>query len=187
MSISYLVDRMRGHVDSPLNDAEPPSMPPDTERPLRLRLSTSIGHGVLDGAWWPYTRDLAREAVDLVDHFPAAVASLSRLLYSTPDWDKGSPRRVKAARIFVNLGSFPHDDTHKIMARTADGGLNHRVLHLLVVPPEWDERAAAHVMRIAAQPTNLKSAAAILSESEDLPRAHLLSHWDDDGRSESLS
>jgi hypothetical protein len=36
-------------------------------RPLRLRLSPSIGKGALDGAWWPYSRDLSAEALDLVD------------------------------------------------------------------------------------------------------------------------
>jgi hypothetical protein len=56
-----------------------------------------------------------------------------------------------------------------------------RVLQLLVVPPEWDDRGARHAMRIAAMPSNVKSAATILSESEDQHRAGLLSHRDDDG------
>ena len=33
-------------------------------RPLRLRLSPSIGRGALDGAWWPFSRDLTAEALD---------------------------------------------------------------------------------------------------------------------------
>jgi hypothetical protein len=36
-------------------------------------------------------------------------------------------------------------------------------------------------MRIAAMPSNVKSAATILSELEDQHRTGLLSHWDDDG------
>jgi Family of unknown function (DUF5994) len=36
-------------------------------RPLRLRLSPSIGKGARGGAWWPYSRDLSAEALDLVD------------------------------------------------------------------------------------------------------------------------
>jgi hypothetical protein len=56
-----------------------------------------------------------------------------------------------------------------------------RVLQLLVAPPEWDERAAWHAMRIAAMPSNVKSAATILTESEDQHRVGLLAHWDDDG------
>jgi hypothetical protein len=52
---------------------------------------------------------------------------------------------------------------------------------LLVVPPEWDERAARHAMRIAAMPPKVKSAATIFTESGDQDRAGLLAHWDDDG------
>jgi hypothetical protein len=37
------------------------------------------------------------------------------------------------------------------------------VLQLLVVPPEWDDRAARHAMRIAAMPSNVKSAATTVS------------------------
>ena len=36
-------------------------------------------------------------------------------------------------------------------------------------------------MRIAAIPSNVKSAATSLGESEDQHQAGLLSHWDDDG------
>lgn len=50
------------------------------------------------------------------------------------------------------------------------------VLQLLVVPPEWDDRAAWHAMRIAVMPSNVKSAVTILSESEDQDRAGLLAH-----------
>ena len=33
-------------------------------RPLRLRLSPSIGQGALDGAWWPSSRDLTAEGLE---------------------------------------------------------------------------------------------------------------------------
>lgn len=149
----------------------------ELRRPLRLVLSPELGRGALDGAWWPYSRDLAREAVDLVDRAPAPFGRIWRVLYSTPDWEP-CPRRVKAADTFVSLGSFPHDDTHLVMLK---GVASSRVLRLLVVPPEWGERTARHAMRIAATPSNVMSAATILSESVDLLLAGLLFHWDDDG------
>jgi hypothetical protein len=148
-------------------------------RPLRLRLSPSIGKGALDGAWWPYSRDLSAEALDLVDHFPASFDRICRVVYSTPDWD-APPRRIKAADVFVSLASFPRDNTHLVLLKSV-AAYRPRVLQLLVVPPEWDDRGARHAMRIAAMPSNVKSAATILSESEDQHRAGLLSHWDDDG------
>lgn len=169
--VDPLTTRLPGPTASP---------PPQVElrrRPLRLRLSPEIGRGALDGAWWPYSRDLATEAVGLVDHFPASFDRIFRVVYSTPDWEP-APRRVRAAKVFVNLGSFPRDDTHLVLLKSVSSP---RVLRLLVVPPEWGEQTAMHAMRIAATHTNAKSAAAILSESVDLLLAGLLAHWDGGG------
>ena len=138
-------------------------------------MSSSVGTGALDGAWWPYGQDLRTEAVDLADHFPSSLGRVVRLLYSASDWTSG-PGRVRAARAFVTLASFPHDDTHRVLLRT-DG--DRRVIQLLVVPTNWDERAARHAMRIAANPANRKSTATILTGSRNQPRSGL-AHWDDD-------
>jgi hypothetical protein len=54
-------------------------------------------------------------------------------------------------------------------------------MHPLIVAPKWDDRGAWHALWIAAMPSNVKSAATILCESEDRDRAGLLAHWDDDG------
>jgi hypothetical protein len=172
----------------PLDRVEPSALPVDSDLQdsrivdgaLRLRLSPLIGRGALDGAWWPRSRDLSVEAVDLVDHFPMDFDRICRVVYSTPDWGACS-RRVRAVRGFVNLGSFPRDDTHLVMLMSVAAAYRPRPLLLLVVPPAWDDRAAHHAMRIAAMPSNLKSAETIVRESEDLCRAGLLSHWDDDG------
>jgi hypothetical protein len=143
-------------------------------RSLRLRLSPSIGKRALDGAWWPFSRDLTVEALDLVDHFPAAFDRIRRVVYSTPDWD-AAPPRIKTADVFVSLASFPRDETHRVSEGVARPG----VLQLRAVPPEWDDRAARHAMRIAAMQSNVKSAATILSESEGQDRAGLSAHRDD--------
>jgi hypothetical protein len=146
-------------------------------RPLRLRLSPSIGQGALDGAWWPFSRDLTAEAVGPGEPFPGVVRPDSQRRVLHPDWD-AAPPRIKAAEVFVSLASFPREDTHRfLLISVARSG----VLQLLVVPPEWDDRVARHAMRNAAMPSNVKSAATILSESEDQDRAGLLAHWDDDG------
>ena len=60
------------------------------------------------------------------------------------------------------------------MVRSVASAYRPCVLKLLVVPPEWGEQTARHAMRIAATPTNVKSAATILSESVDLLLAGLL-------------
>jgi hypothetical protein len=96
-----------------------------------------------------------------------------------PDWD-AAPRRIKAADVFLSLASFPRDDTHRVLLKSV-AAYRPRVLQLLLVPPECGDRGARPAMRIAAMPSNVKSAATILSESEDQHRVGLLSHWDDDG------
>ena len=146
------------------------SAPSAGDRQLRLVLSPSIGSGALDGAWWPYGQDLRAEAVDLANHFPASLGRIVRLLYSAADWTSG-PGRVRAANSFVTLASFPYDDTKRVLLRTDP---SRRIVQLFVVPPGWDHRAARHAMRIAATPANNKSAATILTESDNQPT---LNYW----------
>jgi hypothetical protein len=147
------------------------------DRQLRLLLSSSIGRGALDGAWWPYGHDLHDEAVDLAKHFPLSLGRIVRLIYSAADWTSG-PGRLKIDNGFVTLASFPHDNTSRALLLTNRG---RRIIQLLVVPPEWEDRPARRAMRIAATPTNNKSATTILTESDDQLRPGLLAHWDDDG------
>ena len=146
-------------------------------RPLRLRLAAEIGRGMLDGAWWPYGRDLAIEVPDLRKHFPSMLGRLSRVVYSPPDWALNRRRRIQAEEEFVSIGSFPCDQAHLVVLRSVSPRVS-RILRLLVVPPEWDERAARYAMRAAAGPGNAASGAALLDESRDLLLAGLLPHHD---------
>jgi hypothetical protein len=125
---------------------------PDPARvPLRLSLSESPSPGEVAGAWWPQSRDLQVEAADLIDHLPASVGYVNRLLFSRPDWDdcvvggRGT-RRVHAARGPVKVGSFPADDTSEMVLALASG----KRLRLLVVPPATDAAEADRLMRRAA-------------------------------------
>ena len=181
MSVSELVARPNDRTfPTPITLPAPRrTNAPVEKHPLRLQLSTSIGRGALDGAWWPYSRDLAVEAVELVDHFPAGFDRICHVAYSTPDWDVGR-RRLTATKGIVRLGSFPHDDTHRVILVGVSASAG-EILQLLVVPFDWDARSARHAMRTAADPTNSKSAATILLESQDQDRAAPLLHWDDDG------
>ena len=147
------------------------------DRQLRLMLSPSIGRGVLDGAWWPYGHDLHAEAVGLAKYFPLTLGRIVRLIYSAADWTSG-PGRLKIGNGSVTLASFRHDNASRALLLTHRG---RRVIQLLVVPPEWENRPARHAMRIAATPTNHKSATTILTESDHQLRPGLRAHWDDDG------
>ena len=149
---------------------------PQPRGPLRLQLAPSFGGGALDGAWWPYGRDLRTEALDLVNHFPRSAGRIFRVNYSAPDWATG-PGRIRADEVFVTLSAFPGDDTHRVLLSTLGG---RQVIQLLVVPPESESRMARHVMGIAAALTNNRSAANILAEPDDPLRTGLLEHWEDD-------
>jgi hypothetical protein len=121
--------------------------------PLRISLRESPPPGEVVGAWWPQSRDLQVEAADLIDHLPASVGYVNRLLFSRPDWDdcvergRGT-RRVHAARGPVKVGSFPGDDTGEMVLALASG----KRVRLLVVPPATDVAEADRLMGGAATP-----------------------------------
>ena len=151
--------------------------PATAPAPLRLVLSTHPGHGSLDGAWWPRSRNLATELADLVDHFPTSAGRVIRAVYSPPDWLPVS-RRVDIARGYIKVGSFPHDDTHVLALRLSTG----EVLRLLVVPPGTPADEALAVMKLAASPTTLSATTLLVSVHRNYGEEPV-EHWNDDGGS----
>lgn len=148
---------------------------------LRIRLDNSFSSGPLDGAWWPQSRDLQEEAADLIDHFPHRVGRISRLLYSRPDWDSGggasSVHKIRAARGFVKVGSFPSDDTHLVVLSMASG---YR-LRLLVVPHDTGAERAEEIMEQAADDRNTQRPAQLLG-LDGPDQSHIGQQiWDNDG------
>jgi hypothetical protein len=151
---------------------------------LRLALSSAPGTATLDGGWWPWTRDIAVELADLVDHFPAELGRVHRAVFSPPDWDT-APRAVPVARGRIKTGSFPSDDTRMIVLRMS----THQDLRILVVPPVHP--AGEQAMSIAADPANRWSPTQILAagpfdELDDLGNresADAADHWTDEGGS----
>jgi uncharacterized protein DUF5994 len=81
--------------------------------PLRLELQQTMGEGALDGTWWPQSRDPNVELADLIDNFPAPLGQVHRVVYSRPDWDT-APRRVRADRGLIKVGSYPREDNHQV-------------------------------------------------------------------------
>ena len=77
------------------------------QRVFRLQLSTEIGRGFVDGAWWPYGRDLAVEVLDLVRQFPPMLGRLCRVVYSPSDWGGNRRRGIQAGEAIVGIGSPP--------------------------------------------------------------------------------
>jgi len=104
---------------------------PDRRTPLRLRLAPTMGHGALDGSWWPQSRDLPVELADLVDNFPSDYGEVRRVVFSRPDWDT-APHRVRVGRGLLKVGSFPRDDTHQVWLSMS----THTMIRLSVTAPD---------------------------------------------------
>jgi hypothetical protein len=141
------------------------STPTGTEG-LRLRLFDGAGPDRVDGMWWPRSRDLQREAADLVDHFPIVSGRISRMLFSRPDWDNSSTngrgvRAIRAARGPVKVGSFPSDDTHLMILTMGSG----QRLKLLVIPSDTPEDEAKEKLSAAAQPSTTRDSATFAGEA----------------------
>lgn len=140
--------------------ASPEAVPTATDEPEapRLALAEAFYSGPLDGAWWPRSRDLQREAPILVDGFPAERGRVSRLLVSPPDWDR-TGAHVAARRGQINVGRFPGDDVH-VVVLSLGGGTR---LRLLVIDPSTNAATAQALMREASAPGNRRDAGALLS------------------------
>jgi hypothetical protein len=155
-----------------------PTTSPWPTEGLRLHLSDEASTDRVDGSWWPWSRDLQREAADLVDHFPTTHGRISRMLFSRPDWDDSSAdgrgvRSIRAARGPVKVGSFPSDDTH-LMVLTMSSGQR---LKLLVIPSDTPDREAEDRLSVATRTTTAHESTAVPDGTIDWTR------WDDESPS----
>ena len=138
----------------------PSATAPSGAHAVRLSLAAAFYSGPLDGAWWPRSRDLQREARVLVDGFPSDRGRVLRLLVSAPDWDR-TGARVQARRGPVRVGVFPRDDTHVVVLTLHDGTR----LRLLVVAAATPAAAASALMEQASAQGNRRDAATLLAAS----------------------
>jgi hypothetical protein len=147
----------------PSSNAESVRPPAAAQRvALRICVDNDYRSGPVDGAWWPQSRDLQAESIDLVENFPHHLGRIRGLLYSPPDWDvvefPPGARHIRTRRGFVEVGSFPSDDTH-LMIVTMRSGQRHR---LLVIPTDTPPDVAARIMEEAMEEGNTCGPAALL-------------------------
>ncbi|MDI9888556.1 DUF5994 family protein [Streptomyces sp. HNM0645] len=141
----------------------PPSLLPDAiherVRPgtALLRLETTHSRqGVLDGAWWPRTRDVAREVSALVSALAEHLGPITRVGLDAVAWNAIPTRLVVDDRV-VHLDSFPVGDDTVLITR---GERDH--FALMVVPPDTEPDAARAAMARAVRADNVTQAAEIL-------------------------
>ncbi|MFI6105959.1 DUF5994 family protein [Streptomyces sp. NPDC051310] len=134
---------------------------PVPSSPVRLSL-VPVGSvpGLLDGAWWPRSRDLSRELPALTDALDAAWGRVTRVTVNPSHWPV-IPRKVPVTGHTVHVGWFADEqDPHKlILLSYAQGRMD-----LLVIPPEADAATAARLMSATAAPGGVLTASKLMAD-----------------------
>ncbi|CAM5246802.1 DUF5994 family protein [Streptomyces avidinii] len=122
-----------------------------------LRLETTRSReGLLDGAWWPRTRDIETELPALISALTEYLGPITRVGVDASAWNVLPTRLVIDDRI-VHLDSDPVGDDTVLITR---GHNDH--FALLVVPPDTTADAAREAMARAVRADNITRAAQIL-------------------------
>ncbi|MFI8996605.1 DUF5994 family protein [Streptomyces sp. NPDC053542] len=122
-----------------------------------LRLETTRSRqGVLDGAWWPRTRNIETELPQLINALTEHLGPITRVGLDASAWESLPTRLVIDDRV-VHLDSDPVGDDTVLVTR---GDKDH--FALLVVPPDATADAAREAMARAVRADNITPAAQIL-------------------------
>jgi hypothetical protein len=139
------------------------AMTATTERPDRttsdtLRLELDPGpsrSAVLDGGWWPRSRDLVAELPGLVHELAATRGTITHAMMNADDWDGPHPRRLPDAGGHVRLGWYTSQPSG-LLTLICEVGRDR--FDLLVVPVPATAASAAAAMTAAADPGDTRSA-----------------------------
>ena len=156
--------------------------------PARLSL-TPAGPmpGLLDGAWWPRSRDLLRELPALTDVLDSRWGRITRVTVNPAHWPV-IPHKVPVTGHTVHVGWFTDEqDPHKLILLSYTAGR----WDLLVIPPETDAASAARLMSAAAAPGGILAASGLMASenttrdaSESLSREE---EWETEGGAASAA
>ncbi|MEU3374858.1 DUF5994 family protein [Streptomyces sp. NPDC006660] len=129
-----------------------------------LRLETTQSReGLLDGAWWPRSRDIAAELPALITALTEHIGPITRVGLDATAWNEIPTRLVIDDRV-VHLDSFPVGDDTVLITR---GHNDH--FALLVVPPDAGVEAARAAMARAVRADNTTQAAQLLLATQEQP------------------
>ncbi|AYV25301.1 DUF5994 family protein [Streptomyces goshikiensis] len=149
-------------ADSGIPDRFPLLLPDAIHQVLKpgtalLRLETTQSReGLLDGAWWPRTRDIEAELPALISALTEHLGPITRVGVDASAWN-GLPTRLVINDQVVHLDSDPVGDDTVLITR---GHNDH--FALLVVPPDTTADAAREAMARAVRADNITGAAQIL-------------------------
>ncbi len=125
-----------------------------------LRLTTTHDReAVLDGAWWPRSRDPAIELPGLIAALAERLGPVTRVGLDRDAWDE-LPTRITVDGRIVHIDSFVVGDDTALVTR---GDRDH--FSLLVIPPDTPPPAARAAMADAVRTGNLRQAGQILVDT----------------------
>ncbi|WP_079405632.1 DUF5994 family protein [Streptomyces sp. 3211] len=149
-------------ADSDLPRPYPLLLPDEIHRAVEpgtalLRLETTHSReGILDGAWWPRSRDIETELPALISVLTEHLGPITRVGVDASAWN-GLPTRLVIDDQVVHLDPDPVGDDTVLITR---GHNDH--FALLVVPPDTTADAAREAMARAVRADNITQAAQIL-------------------------
>ncbi|MFD3924738.1 DUF5994 family protein [Streptomyces sp. NPDC058614] len=135
---------------------------PPSSSPLRLMLApTGTTPALIDGAWWPRSRDLAAELPALTAVLDPLWGRITHVTVNPTFWPV-VPRRVPVHSHVVRVGWFKAEqDPHKLLLLSYTAGR----WDLLVIPPETSPATAAHLMTTATDPSRSLTASGLIQEA----------------------
>jgi hypothetical protein len=129
---------------------------------VRLAVKPSAtASGVLDGGWWPRSRDPVAELPALIAAIDRPGQHVVRVGLSMPAWT-AAPRKLMVGGRKVQLDWF--QTWNPTMVRLLIGS-NRRQMDLLMIPVETSENTAIAALARAAAPDNTDSGVAILADA----------------------
>ncbi|MFJ8079255.1 DUF5994 family protein [Streptomyces sp. NPDC096205] len=132
-------------------------LPSATAR-LSLAPANSVP-GLLDGAWWPRSRDLLREIPTLTDALDAHWGRITRVTVNPAHWPV-IPHKVPVTGHTVHVGWFADEqDPNKVILLSYTVGR----MDLLVIPPETEPSVATRLMAAATVPGGIRTASGLMA------------------------
>ncbi|GGR51808.1 DUF5994 family protein [Streptomyces netropsis] len=129
-----------------------------------VRLETTHSReGILDGAWWPRSRDIGTELPGLIIALTEHIGPITRIGLDASAWDELPTRLVIDDRV-VHIDSFPTGDDTVLITR---GDNDH--FSVLVIPPQATPDAARAAMARAVRADNVTQAEQILIDTGTNP------------------
>ncbi|MFC9913034.1 DUF5994 family protein [Streptomyces sp. NPDC059862] len=125
-----------------------------------LRLTTTHERGgILDGAWWPRSRNLTAELPGLISALTERLGPITRIGLDSAAWDE-MPTRMTIDDRVVHIDVFSVGDDTALVTRG-----DQDYFSLLVVPPDTPPEAARAAMTEAVRTDNPKQAQQILIDT----------------------